>query len=101
MPLLDFCFSNSNSWSEEAAMGDDWKKQNKQTLILLTWNCNWVSTEKGSYVKDLKRTLVSLVLIFQRLLKINQHKLTRFWAAPIKSPNDPFVAGLSLYSTEP
>ena len=29
----------------------------KQTLILLIRNCNWVSTVKGSYVKDFKENL--------------------------------------------
>ena len=44
------------------------KAKNKQTLTLLTRNCNWVSTEKGSNVKDITENLkVSPVLIFQWL----------------------------------
>ena len=71
------------------------KAKNKQTLIR---NCNWVSTEKGSYVQGFKENLskpgfhdISVALVNK------QHKLARFWAAPIKSSNDAFVAGLSLY----
>ena len=79
--FLFFKFQSLIRWGSH----EGWlKAKNKQTLILLIWNCNWVSTEKGSYVKDFEENLLSWTGIvnghlFKGLQSWEQKKIRTLW----------------------